>query len=149
MTWQRVSSATLHPSTVYQKVTLSTALTPEEKHRRESEAMITLTSLLPGPFASSAETLHALFDEYEAGTSKEAVLVKDVDKYELLVQAVEYERDSVARGDKLEGLKDLSTFFGVRNGITTELVKGWAADVMKERDELWKQTNGCANGDDA
>jgi len=33
-----------------------------------------------------------------------------VDKYELLVQAVEYERDAVERGDKLEGLKDLSTF---------------------------------------
>jgi hypothetical protein len=36
----------------------------------------------------------------------------------------------------------------VRNGIKTELVKGWAADVMKERDELWKEMNGCANGDD-
>jgi putative hydrolase of HD superfamily len=105
--------------------------------------MKTLTSLLPGPFAQSADTLQALFDEYETGTSAEAVLVKDVDKYELLVQAVEYERDAVERGDKLEGLKDLSTFFNVRNGIKTELVKEWAAQVIAERDALWR-TNGCS-----
>lgn len=102
-----------------------------------------LTSLLPGQFSPNAQLLQDLFDEYEEGTSQEAILVKDVDKYELLVQAVEYERDAVNRGNILDGSKDLSTFFGVRKGLKTDLVKGWAEEVMKERERLW---NSVSNG---
>jgi putative hydrolases of HD superfamily len=95
-----------------------------------------LASLLPGELSPNARVLQELFDEYEDGTSTEAILVKDVDKYELLVQAVEYERDTIQRGEKLEGLRDLSQFYGVSEGIRSEIVKKWAEDVMKERDEL-------------
>jgi len=105
-----------------------------------------LTSLLPGRFSPNAEFLQELFAEYESGTSDEAKLVKDVDKYELLVQAIEYERDAVDKGDKLEGLKDLTSFFGVRKGIKTDLVKGWADDVMRERELLWKSLSNGTNG---
>ena len=123
----------------------------EEKHRREVEAMNHLVSLLPGDFSLDAANLKALFDEYEQGTSKEAILVKDIDKYELLVQALEYERDAVDRGEELKGLKDLSTFFGVRNFIKTEMVRKWADDVMAERQRLWNEAemrkmNGSASG---
>jgi putative hydrolases of HD superfamily len=119
----------------------------EEKHRREVEAMNYLTSLLPGYFAPNAAQLQNLFDEYEDGTTQEAIIVKDVDKYELLVQALEYERDAVQRGDKLDGLKDLSTFFGVRKFIKTDMVKGWADDIMNQRDQLWKRsTESLTNG---
>jgi len=100
-----------------------------------------LTSLLPGPFSTNAKVLQDLFHEYDDGTSTEAIVVKDVDKYELLVQAVEYERDTIDRGDKLEGLNDLSSFYGVRNGISTEIVKGWAEDVMREREKLRSEAN--------
>ena len=102
-----------------------------------------LTSLLPGQFSPNGQLLQDLFDEYEEGTSREAILVKDVDKYELLVQAVEYERDALNRGDKLDGLRDLTTFFGVRKELKTDLVKGWAEEVMKERERLW---DGVSNG---
>ena len=64
-----------------------------------------------------------------------------MDKYELLVQAVEYERDAVNRGNRLDGLKDLTTFFGVKKGLKTDLVKGWAEEVMKERERLWKSVS--------
>lgn len=122
------------------------SLIAEEKHQREVEAMKHLTSLLPGAFAPNAKVLQELFDEYEAGASTEAILVKDVDKYELLVQAVEYERDTIQRGEKLEGLKDLSSFYGVSNGISSEIVKGWATDVLQERASLRsdaKSVNGA------
>lgn len=110
-----------------------------------------LVSLLPGDFSLNAKNLKALFDEYEQGTSNEAVLVKDVDKYELLVPALEYERDAVDRGEELEGLKDLSTFFGVSQFIKTEMVRKWADDVMAERERLWKEAerskvNGSTSG---
>jgi putative hydrolase of HD superfamily len=86
--------------------------------------------------------LQSLFDEYEEGITNEAILVKDIDKYELVVQALEYERDAVERGEELTGLKDLSTFYGVRNGIKTDLVKEWANEVMKQRELLWTKANG-------
>ena len=103
--------------------------------------MAHLTSLLPGPFSANAKVLQDLFHEYDDGTSTEAIVVKDVDKYELLVQAVEYERDTIERGEKLEGLKDLSSFYRVSKGISTEIVRGWAEDVMTERDKLRSETN--------
>lgn len=115
----------------------------DEKHRREMEAMDYLVSLLPGQLAPSAIYLRELFDEYEVGITAEAVVVKDVDKYELLVQAVEYEKDAVNRGEPLEGLRDLTSFFETRHRIKTDLVKGWAAEVMKEREQMWK---GLTNG---
>src|SRR5277367_6841389 len=104
-----------------------------------------LTSLLPsGGDKSAFETglLQSLFDEYEEGITNEAILVKDIDKYELLVQALEYQIDAVGRGEELTGLKDLSTFYGVRNGIKTDLVKEWANEVMKQRELLWTKANG-------
>src|SRR5271169_595709 len=104
-----------------------------------------LVSLLPGTFFPNAQFLQDLFDEYEEGTSPEAILVKDVDKYELLVQAVEYERDAIERGERLEGLKDLSPFFGVRTGIKTDFVKGWAEDVMQERERMWTKMKDRAS----
>jgi DNA-binding ferritin-like protein (Dps family) len=161
MIWPRVSLATLRPLTVYQKVCISsytvifhllmqshlnlpfstvTRLTmTEEKHRREVEAMNQLVSLLPGDFSLNATNLRALFDEYEQGTSNEAILVKDVDKYELLVQAVEYERDAVQQGEELKESKDLSSFFGAREFIKTDMVRKWADDVMAERGRIWME----------
>ena len=106
-----------------------------------------LTSLLPGQFSPNAQLLQDLFDEYEEGTSQEAILVKDVDKYELLVQAVEYERDAITRGDRLDGIKDLTTFFGVKKGLKSDLVKGWAEEVMKERERLWESVSNGTTGE--
>lgn len=143
MTWPRVSSATSPLSTAYQMVSPKPlrGLIIDEKHRREVEAMDYLTSLLPGQFSPNGQLLRDLFDEYEEGTSPESILVKDVDKYELLVQAVEYERDSINRGDRFEELKNLTTFFGVKEGLKTDLVKGWAEEIMKERETLWKSAS--------
>jgi putative hydrolase of HD superfamily len=105
-----------------------------------------LTSLLPDAFSTNAKVLQELFEEYEAGATTEAILVKDIDKYELLVQAVEYERDTILRGEKLEGLKDLSSFYGVSKGITSDIVKGWAQDVLQERDSLRSDVKNVNNG---
>jgi len=42
----------------------------------------------------------------------------------------------------LTGLKDLTTFYGVRKFIKTDLVKGWADEVMKQRELLWTKMSG-------
>lgn len=69
--------------------------------------------------------LVALWEEYEAGETPAAALVKDVDKYEMVVQAYEYEK---ATG------KDLSPFFDSTAGkFRTPTVRGWAEPVYAAR----------------
>ena len=53
-----------------------------------------------------------------------------VDRFELLVQTIEYEK-------RYDAQKDLSEFYHVRKGIKNDFVKKWADDAMKEREEFW------------
>lgn len=98
----------------------------EEKNRRELESMTYLKSLLPEPAGS---LLLELWCEYEDGVTKEAQFVKDVDKFELLLQMVEYERTG----------KDLSEFWHVEKGIKNEKLKECAAVLNEERMEQKKK----------
>ena len=61
----------------------------EEKHRRENEAMLNLTELLP---AEIGKEIFALFTEYLEQQTPEALLVKDFDLFDMLLQGEE--RDS-------------------------------------------------------
>ncbi|XP_055289884.1 5'-deoxynucleotidase HDDC2 [Moschus berezovskii] len=60
----------------------------EEKHRREEEAMKQLTQLLPEDLQKE---LYELWEEYETQSSAEAKFVKQLDQYEMVLQASEYE----------------------------------------------------------
>jgi 5'-deoxynucleotidase YfbR-like HD superfamily hydrolase len=42
--------------------------------------------------SKAAQEIYALWCEYEEATTKEALLVKDLDKFEMIVQALEYEQ---------------------------------------------------------
>lgn len=55
-----------------------------------------------------------------------------VDKYELLVQCIEYEKNNKT---------DLKEFLWVKEAIKGDLVKGWAEDVIKEREQYMKSTS--------
>lgn len=73
---------------------------------------------LPPPVSAHAMKLALVHDLAEA-------LVKDVDKYEMVVQAYEYEK---ATG------KDLSPFFDSTAGkFRTPTVRGWAEPVYAAR----------------
>ncbi len=54
-----------------------------EKHRRESEAMLYLTSLLP---ADVGREIFSLFNEYADQKTNEAKFVKDLDIFDMLLQ---------------------------------------------------------------
>ena len=54
-----------------------------EKRRRETEAMLYLTSLLP---ADVGREIFSLFNEYADQKSNEAKLVKDLDIFDMLLQ---------------------------------------------------------------
>lgn len=65
-------------------------LAPDEKHRREAVAVARLLEGLP-----NAAELLALWQEYEAGETPEARLVRQLDRLEMGLQASVYAREGV------------------------------------------------------
>jgi putative hydrolase of HD superfamily len=105
----------------------------EEKSRRESETMDYICTNLLGKFSGglNGQEVRKIWQEYEDSKTAESLFVHDVDKIELLLQMVEYERAS-----KCE--KDLGEFTWVAQKIQSDEVKGWAEQVFRERQEMWR-----------
>ena len=101
------------------------------KQQREKEAMDTICRDYMPPGTARGEIM-SLFNEYEYKTSAEARFVKDVDKYELVLQTIEYER-------RLGGAKDLTHFAASSEMIEHEQVKAWCEEALQERREFWAQ----------
>ncbi|KAJ5805197.1 hypothetical protein N7474_011084 [Penicillium riverlandense] len=112
-------------------------VTKAEKARREAAVMDYITSTLlgnvPGGPLSGAE-IKRVFQEYEDNETLEACFVHDIDKMELLLQMIEYERSHHV---------DLSEFEHVARRIQLPEIQAWAADVVRERG---KQPVGTGNG---
>lgn len=106
-------------------------VTKAEKARREAAVMKYITSDLlgkiPGGQTTGQEILQ-IFQEYEDNETLEAKFVHDIDKMELLLQMIEYERAQEI---------DLSEFAHVAQRIQLPEVQEWAAVVVKEREALW------------
>jgi len=66
------------------------AITPAEKHRVEREAMLTIRSTLEDTVAG--QELLDLWEEYERQDTVDARFVKDLDRFEMIVTAYEYEQ---------------------------------------------------------
>lgn len=81
-----------------------------------------------------AEEIKELWAEYENNSSVEANLVKDFDKVEMILQALEYE---------MEHGKVLDEFFISTAGkFQTDLGKSWAAEIISRRNtRLGKNQN--------
>ena len=75
--------------------------------------------------------IRSAWAEYEADETLEAHFVHDVDKLELLLQMMEYER-------REEGKVDLGEFVRVADKIQLEEMRQWSRDVLRERLEFWK-----------
>ncbi|KAG0463154.1 hypothetical protein HPP92_021630 [Vanilla planifolia] len=107
-------------------ITPSDGIPKEEKSRREREAIDHMCSLLGG--GSRAKEIHELWLEYEENSSLEAKIVKDFDKVEMILQALEYEQE--------QGI-DLDEFFQSTAGkFQTDVGKAWALEITsrKKRD---------------
>eukprot|EP01133_Synstelium_polycarpum_P002960 gene2960-3402_t len=97
-------------------------ITKEEKYRLEQEAMIKIKSTLN---SQAGEEIYSLWLEYEEAKTDEALLVKDFDKFEMVLQALEYEK---AQG------KDLQSFFdSTRGKFSHPLFQQLSAQVESER----------------
>ncbi|XP_022153358.1 HD domain-containing protein 2 [Momordica charantia] len=94
-----------------------------EKNRREREALDHMCKLLGG--GPRAKEIGELWMDYENNSSPEAEIVKDLDKVEMILQALEYENE--------QG-KDLDEFFQSTAGkFQTELGRAWASEIVSRR----------------
>ncbi|XWS27260.1 hypothetical protein CRYUN_Cryun26dG0099500 [Craigia yunnanensis] len=104
-------------------ITPSDGISKAEKSRREREALDHMCKLLGG--GSRAKEIGELWMEYEENSSSEAKIVKDFDKVEMILQALEYENE--------QGM-DLDEFFQSTAGkFQTEVGKAWASEIASRR----------------
>lgn len=113
-------------------------VTKEEKSRRESATMDYIAKTLLGKVGGgvAGEDIRKVWQEYEDDVTAEAHFVHDIDKMELLLQMVEYER--VYPG------VDLSAFAHVYAKIKSPEVKEWADEVLKESKAVKEAAGGKA-----
>ncbi|ODN75204.1 hypothetical protein L202_06401 [Cryptococcus amylolentus CBS 6039] len=105
----------------------------EVKHQLEEQAMDSFLNEMLGSEGNkeAKERFRSLFEEYEARETPESKLVKDLDRLELALQAVEYERT--------QGVQTLAPFFrGSIPNLEHPAVRSWAETLMEERKQLWE-----------
>lgn len=94
---------------------------PERKRKLEADAMIEILKHVP---QWSEEEIFGLWEEYENLSSVEALFVKDLDKFDMILQGFEYEKSQQ---------RDLSDFFEGLHIFHTDLIRSWASTVYTER----------------
>ncbi|KAL2546551.1 Metal-dependent phosphohydrolase [Forsythia ovata] len=104
-------------------ITPSDGVPKEEKSRMELAALNEMCKVLGG--GMRAEEIKELWQEYENNSSLEANLVKDFDKVEMILQALEYEAE---HGKVLDEF-----FLSTAGKIQTEIGKRWAAEITSRR----------------
>ena len=87
-----------------------------------------MTSMIRPVNAEFAAEVVDLFEEFEDGESKEAKTVHDLDCFECLCQANEYEK-------REKGVKDLADFQALVPKIQTAEIKQWAQQLVEEREK--------------
>ncbi|VIO88561.1 HD domain containing protein [Brugia malayi] len=93
-----------------------------EKHRLEDEAMKKITEMVP---STVGEDWYSLWQEYEANETKEAKIVKHLDKFDMVVQASHYEQKY--------GI-DLEEFFTTtKDSFTLEPFMSWNEELRMKR----------------
>lgn len=98
-----------------------------EKHNRELATIQYLCNEIIKPYnPDAAKDILDCWLEYEDQTTVEATYIKDIDKFEMLVQCFEYEK-------AYKGKKDLSQFYSCVKDITTDEVSQWTTDLLEER----------------
>mmetsp|Transcript_53947 Transcript_53947/g.127485 ORF Transcript_53947/g.127485 Transcript_53947/m.127485 type:complete len:207 (-) Transcript_53947:211-831(-) len=106
-------------------ITPHCGVTKEEKSKLEADAMARIRSSVGE--SAVGEEIVSLWEEYEAGETAEARLMKDMDKFEMIVQAEDYETE--------QGL-DLSQFFESTVGkIKHPEVAAWEKALRASREE--------------
>eukprot|EP01104_Vermistella_antarctica_P001373 TRINITY_DN11417_c0_g1_i1.p1 TRINITY_DN11417_c0_g1~~TRINITY_DN11417_c0_g1_i1.p1 ORF type:complete len:214 (+),score=42.73 TRINITY_DN11417_c0_g1_i1:52-642(+) len=115
-------------------ITPHDGVTKEDKYELEMNAMQDIANSLGSDYVDLGTELKELWLEYETASSKEAKVVKDLDKFEMLMQAYEYELEQNVPLDQFfDGVDDKK--------MTSSEVKGWSADLRKIREQNGNRLN--------
>lgn len=80
------------------------------------------------------DTCNSIFQEYENQSSPEAKFAKDLDRYDMILQAFEYEKRENAP-------KRLQEFFSATEGkFQHPFIKGLVQELYSQREEFEKNT---------
>lgn len=103
-----------------------------EKNRREASTMDWLAKSMLGRVHGglAGREMRLIWQEYEDSETLESKFVHDVDKIELLLQMVEYER-------AYNCTLDLSEFSWVAKKVVLPEMQEYAQEILKERQDLW------------
>lgn len=104
-----------------------------DKHRQEVDAMTTVTFFLR---PAAQQEVMQLFEEYERNETPDAKLTKDLDLFDMIQQAFEYEKQSFANKTPLP---DLEEFFSHTARISDPQVQSWCTQLLSERRLLFSQ----------
>lgn len=108
---------------------------PEKSRREEQTIEYICAKLLGNVYGGLAGSdIKSVWREYEDSETLESRYVHDVDKIELLLQMVEYEK---AHDAKL----NLGEFARVAEKLHLEEMKGWAQEILDEQKAFWKSRN--------
>ena len=111
----------------------------EDKYRMEDEAMQRISQELGN--SEIGKEIYQLWKEYEEQSSPESRIVKDFDKFEMILQADEYEQS--------QG-KELDDFFASTKGVFTHpQVQEWDSVLRATREERKKEENENKESTDA
>ncbi|KAK8721012.1 hypothetical protein OTU49_012977 [Cherax quadricarinatus] len=99
----------------------------EDKHKKEVAAMEHFITLVG---EKAGNEMYNLFLEYEEQKTPEAKLVKDLDKFDMILQAFEYETSQDRAGS-------LDEFFKSTEGVFTHpKVKKWVEELYVQRNRV-------------
>ncbi|KAA0201297.1 hypothetical protein HAZT_HAZT007917, partial [Hyalella azteca] len=113
-------------------ITPHCGVSDEDKHKREMSTMSSLTSLLNPPVGSE---MFNLLKEYEAQNTPESHLVKDLDKFDMILQAFEYE----VSNNKPGWLEEF--FLSTEGKFRHPRVMSWVAELKQQRLEFLKSND--------
>ncbi|KAJ1732298.1 hypothetical protein LPJ61_002110 [Coemansia biformis] len=106
-------------------------ITKEEKRKLERNGMRDIVDTLGT--SAVAHEIESLWLEYEDSVTSEAKLVHDLDKCEMIQQAMEYEKSDGKR---------LDSFFNSTRGIFSHpQVRSWVEEIYRRREDTQTQTN--------
>jgi putative hydrolases of HD superfamily len=104
-----------------------------EKSRREAETMDYICTNLLGKVHGGVNgaSIRKIWQEYEDGKTPESKFVHDIDKVELVLQMLEYEKAHDAS-------LNLSEFSWVSEKLKLQEMKDWTDEILDERLRWWK-----------
>ncbi|KAL4445072.1 hypothetical protein ABPG74_018800 [Tetrahymena malaccensis] len=112
-------------------ITPRDGISEDQKHKMEDEGIKLLLSKLENQ--EIRDELYSIWRQYEDRKCPESKLVKDMDRFEMMQQAFEYEQKYPT--------VDLSEFFSDSSRITHPVIKSWLQELLEKREAFLKQQN--------